>query len=90
MDPIATRDETVNSTRSQVARLVLEIDPKATIHDFRMVQGTNNTNLIFDMVLPVESGLSSQQARDRVCELVREKMPGCQAVVHIDKAYTES
>ena len=89
-DPVMTDDAEWSEMRGLTEKWVRQVDPRLTIHDFRMVQGTNNTNLIFDMVLPVESGLSSQQARDRVCELVREKMPGCQAVVHIDKAYTES
>lgn len=90
MDPIATRDQMVNETRCRVAELVRQVDPAATIHDFRMVQGSHNTNLIFDMVLPIESSLSSDKARERIAALVRENMPGCQTVVHIDKTYTES
>ena len=35
------------------------IDSRITIHDFRMVQGKENTNLIFDMALP--AGLMNRQ-----------------------------
>ena len=88
MDPIATRDQTVRETREKLANLVLEIDPKASIHDFRMVQGTHNTNLIFDMVIPADSGLSIGEAKRAVAQLVQERMPGCQTVVYIDRDYT--
>ncbi len=89
MDPIATEDETVNAAREQVAELARRVEPQATIHDFRMVRGTHNTNLIFDMVLPIESQMSGAEARTRIAALVAEAMPGCQTVVHIDKAYTD-
>ena len=32
--------------------IVQKKEPKATIHDFRMVSGVNQINLIFDLVLP--------------------------------------
>ncbi|MGI6028914.1 MAG: cation diffusion facilitator family transporter [Candidatus Heteroscillospira sp.] len=89
MDPIATRDEAVNERREKVAELALQVDERCTIHDFRMVQGKHNTNIIFDLVLPIDSPMSEAEAKERITELVREKLPGCQAVVHIDKDYTE-
>lgn len=89
MDPIATSDEAVKQAREKVAKLVLEIDPDATIHDFRMVQGDKNSNLIFDMALPIESPIEDDEAKRRIEQLVSTRMPHCQAVVHIDKAYTE-
>lgn len=52
MDPIDTDNETVNSCKSIVSRAVKEKEPLATIHDFRMVSGADQINLIFDLVLP--------------------------------------
>ncbi|MCR5728056.1 MAG: cation diffusion facilitator family transporter [Lachnospiraceae bacterium] len=52
MDPIDTDNETVNRCRVLVAQKVREKDMTATIHDFRMVSGQDQINLIFDLVLP--------------------------------------
>ena len=52
MDPIDTDNEAVQSTRKIISDTVKEKDPSASIHDFRMVSGTDQINLIFDLVLP--------------------------------------
>ncbi|MBR5217632.1 MAG: cation transporter, partial [Oscillospiraceae bacterium] len=48
MDPIVTDDALTTELRMKVSALVQEVDPRATIHDFRMVIGPTHTNLIFD------------------------------------------
>ena len=52
MDPIDTDNEAVQSTRKIISDAVKEKDPSASIHDFRMVSGTDQINLVFDLVLP--------------------------------------
>ena len=84
MDPIATADAEVARLRSEVEALAAEIDPGAAVHDFRVVE----KKLIFDMVLPLESPLTEAEAAVRMEALAAERLPGKQAVVHIDKGYT--
>ena len=38
--------------RDAVAAALKQIDDRLSLHDFRMVQGTGHTNLIFDVALP--------------------------------------
>lgn len=52
MDPIDTDNETVNNIKCVVSGIVRDKEPEATIHDFRMVSGIEQINLIFDLVLP--------------------------------------
>ncbi|MFR9110316.1 MAG: cation diffusion facilitator family transporter [Acutalibacteraceae bacterium] len=52
MDPIVVEDEQVNRLRLQLSEIARSIDPRFTIHDFRMVEGPTHTNLIFDLVIP--------------------------------------
>ena len=40
--------------RNVVQEILTQIDSRISIHDFRMVQGKENTNLIFDMALPAD------------------------------------
>ena len=53
-DPIVTNDEENTAMYRLVKKEVHAIDPRLSIHDFRMVRGPEHTNLIFDLVLPFE------------------------------------
>lgn len=53
-DPIVTDDEENTAMYRLVKQEVHAIDPRLSIHDFRMVRGPEHTNLIFDLVLPFE------------------------------------
>ena len=53
-DPIVTNDEQLEKMKKIVLAILKMKDDRISIHDFRMVQGKENTNLIFDIVLPME------------------------------------
>ncbi|MBQ9118439.1 MAG: cation transporter [Lachnospiraceae bacterium] len=52
MDPVEVNDLSVAERKRMVAELVRELEPAASIHDFRMINGEEQINLIFDLVLP--------------------------------------
>lgn len=52
MDPIAVDDEKSNFLKKQIDQIAKELEPASSIHDFRMVNGENQINLIFDLVVP--------------------------------------
>jgi len=54
MDPLSMNCEKTNSARELVEKTVKEISPVCGFHDFRMVDGEKNVNLIFDIEVPVE------------------------------------
>ena len=54
MDPVEMRDKRVLKIRDKTVQLLHDLDPACTIHDFRMVHGEHQTNLIFDMVVPID------------------------------------
>lgn len=53
-DPLVTDDQELTQMRELVSKEVQSIDPRLSIHDFRMVRGPQHTNLIFDLVIPFE------------------------------------
>ena len=59
-DPLVTDDEELVRMRDLVQQEVGTIDPRLSIHDFRMVCGPGHTNLIFDLVVPFD--LQSRKA----------------------------
>lgn len=89
MDPIATQDETVNRTRERVTGLVKEIHPEMSIHDFRMTNGPQHRNLIFDVVAPYHVKLTDEEIQEAVCRAVKDADPAWFAVVQVDRAYTQ-
>lgn len=62
-DPVVTDDEELNRMRSSVDKVLKSIDPRISIHDFRMVRGDTHTNLIFDMILPYDLDDRRQQIK---------------------------
>jgi cation diffusion facilitator family transporter len=52
MDPIEINDQKVVEKKNEVVMAIKELEPKATIHDFRMINGEEHINLIFDLVVP--------------------------------------
>ena len=51
MDPIEINDERVRRARRQTEHILNNIDPVLSMHDFRMVDGEKQINLIFDVVI---------------------------------------
>lgn len=62
-DPVITDDEELNRMRTSVDKVLKSIDPRISIHDFRMVRGDTHTNLIFDMILPYDLDDQRQQIK---------------------------
>ena len=52
MDPIAVNNEHVAALREQVDAVLRAIDENLSMHDFRVVDGARQINLIFDVVVP--------------------------------------
>ena len=88
MDPIITDDKETNEIHQKLSSIVRLLDSRVTIHDFRMVKGPTHTNLIFDIVVP----LQFRQTDDQVVESLRQAVKALDAryeiVVNVDKAYT--
>ena len=53
-DPIVTDDKELNHMRALVGKELQALDPRLSMHDFRMVSGPQHTNLIFDLALPFD------------------------------------
>ncbi len=83
MDPISVDCEATNDTKAAVWRLVKEIDERMNIHDFRMVDGNQNINLIFDIEVPADFG-NTDHLRELVCERLKEIDCRFNGVINID------
>ena len=89
MDPVDTDDASIARLREQVAKLVKQVEPSLTIHDFRVVRGTTHDNLIFDAVLPFSSTMTPAQAAQAIRDRVRAMDGNYYAVVTVEHSYTD-
>ena len=88
MDPVETDNAAVNAVRQRVLEaLHAQMDSAVSIHDFRMVTGPTHTNLIFDLLLPMDSPLTEEAAKKQAEAIVSALDPHYTAILTIDKGY---
>ena len=87
LDPIETDCEKTNQMHSLALRLVQEISPEFTIHDFRIVHGGTLTNFIFDICVPIETKLKNEEISTAISEKLKLQNPEYYAVVNVDRSY---
>lgn len=88
MDPIETENEIVLQTKEIVIKKLKEIDAKVSIHDFRMVEGKKQINLIFDMVVPHDYQEQKQREINiALRKALQEADSRYQCVIHVEKSY---
>ncbi len=51
MDPVSVNNEYVNEIKNSVLQCVRSVEQDADIHDFRITDGENHINVIFDVVI---------------------------------------
>ena len=84
-DPVVTDDPEIIRMRDAVAALLRQIDDRMQIHDFRMVKGTGHTNLVFDIVLPLDLSGRKNEIRARLeQELSRQENCTIYTVITFD------
>ncbi len=72
MDPVITKDPKVDAMREDTRKLLEDIDPVITMHDFRIVTGPTHTNLIFDIVLPFKYQIPEQELLQVINKKVKD------------------
>ena len=89
MDPIEVDNEVVDRCRELVIDVIVSLEAGITMHDFRMVSGEEQTNLIFDIVVSHDySDRKAQELVDKIKSLVNEKNNTYQCVITVDRSYT--
>ncbi len=88
MDPVEVRNERVAELKEQVESAVKEIDERLSIHDFRLVAGEQQINLIFDVVVPYSY---NEKEKNQLCMDIKERIsrmdPHYQCVITLENGY---
>ena len=87
MDPVSPDGTKTAHMRDELAEAAKSIDPRLSIHDFRIVDGPTHTNVIFDAVLPNDSKLTEEEAVAQLETLVHSLWQNSHPKVHIDRPF---
>ena len=71
MHPVEMKDENVLKIRKVAEKILRELDPSCSLHDFRIVHGTRQINLVFDMVIPINY---DEERRNELPLLMMERL----------------
>lgn len=89
MDPITLNDERVDALRFAILEDIKKFDSKVTIHDFRVVDGPNQTNIIFDAVLPNTSRKTEKQLKEELDRIIKSLPGNCVGVITVDRQFSD-
>ncbi|MDF2906037.1 MAG: putative rane protein [Herbinix sp.] len=88
MDPIEVNDSTVTEKKGMILDIVQRLEEKATIHDFRIVNGEHQINLIFDLVIPYSySKEEEQKLLSKIVEEIRSRDPRYQCIITMENSF---
>ncbi|WP_343083611.1 cation diffusion facilitator family transporter [Blautia producta] len=88
MDPVVTDNVHINHLKAEVSRIIGQISPRLTMHDFRVVEGPTHSNLIFDLVIPHDFSMTEVDVVNRVKEQIRGLQGSYYAVIQVDHSYS--
>ena len=87
MDPVVLNDEELNKYKDLVLKIIKEMNPKYSIHDFRIIKGPSHTNLVFDLLLPVDDDREHSEIRKELNEKVRAINPNLNLSIKIEHGF---
>ena len=87
MDPIVTDSYQLDVLKEYTRNILKDYDTNLTLHDFRMVEGESHTNILFDVVLPIESKIKKDDLLKYLKTKFKEKDEKYCLVIKFDSNY---
>lgn len=88
MDPVEVEDENVLQIQNLTNALIEEIDDSCSIHDFRVVDGKHQINLIFDLVVPRDYDKDKQhEIKEMLCKRLKEHDERYEFVITVEHSF---
>ncbi len=86
MDPVDADDARTRELKAQVTDIIAALDPRLSLHDFRLVTGPTHTNVIFDLVVPFEVRESDEQLVQEVQTRIKALDSTLFPVIQVDRS----
>lgn len=86
-DPIDTRDPRLNKIKAIVSERLSELGGCMRAHDFRIVPGPTHTNVVFDIVVPLDCKTDPEAIKLALSVAVSAESPEYRCVIKVDREY---
>lgn len=88
MDPVEMKNEETVNVRKILEDKLAKLDKQCSIHDFRMVHGEKQVNLIFDMVVPIQYDKEQRKFLvQKIRKAMQEQDERYQCVIVVESSY---
>ena len=87
MDPVVVDDEKLGSYKRIMADIINDYDADFSFHDFRVVEGNENTNFVFDLVIPHKYKKGNSLILKELQEAVHRLYPNISLVMTIEHGF---
>lgn len=85
MDPVCNQDEETERMKALAVEKLRQLDESFSLHDFRMVSGSSQRKLVFDVLVPYECKEDDEKLLWELESLIREECPEACLVVKFDR-----
>ena len=86
-DPVTTDDPRMEALRRRITEIVQGMHDDMTIHDLRIVQGSAQTKIVFDCVVPYGCRMPARMIRERIAEELRADYPDYYCVITLENSF---
>ncbi len=88
MDPVEINDTKVLEKKKMVIDIVKKLEPKASIHDFRVINGEHKINLVYDLVVPYSyKEAQENNLLDNINTQVKEQDERFHCIINIENSF---
>lgn len=88
MDPVVLNDPFQDELKVMVLECIKEFPFPCSIHDFRIVKGTTHTNIVFDLLVPMNEKLNDNQIKNLIVNRIKTINESYYVYPTIDRDYT--
>lgn len=86
-DPIDIHNEKTLFIKEKIIDIVKSINEEYSIHDFRVVYGKKNANLIFDVLIPSDDQTKHSLIRKEIISKVRDWNENYNCIMQVEHSY---
>jgi cation diffusion facilitator family transporter len=88
MDPVETHDQRTAAVKEQITQVLAGLDSRLEFHDLRLVDGSRQINLIFDVVVPRDyNEVMRDTLRIRISEELQKRDQRYNCVITVENSF---
>lgn len=87
IDPIDTKNPQIPIIKAKINKILAEIDPSITFHDFRLIAKAKQTKILFDIVVAEDNTFDLKELNKKVVKQVNDLDEKFDCEIRIDQNY---